>query len=949
MKIKKLILDNVKSYTHAEFDFENGINFVSGKNGAGKTTIIESIGYALFNYKIVEQHFADYYITRMQNKASVRVIFENKEGKEYIVYRKLSKSNASNSWSIKDSETELEIVSKDEEVKSWLKDNLGFYPDDNIADIYKNIVSVPQGEYTSVFLASDNERKSKFDPIFNLEGYKKIYNNMSELPKGLQKKIIELEKNVSNNQVRLDGLKETQEKLANVILELNEIKSELITLDIDEKQKQKEFDKIEILKLQLNENINELKILETKKESYTLSSESKKQDLGSATKALDITNQNKNDYEEYLKLEKEKEPLTIKAEQYTNLNKQKENLERKIKLSEQQNIFNKENYDKYEKEYIDLNNEIIKIVTLSDDITLNIKQEEIGINTLSTVLAELKDVNDNIKRHGNAIEISKVKYNEIQMQLLEKEKEINKIPSLEKRCNDIKEILKNDNDVDNKIEEYKKQLAQSDNKQKSIDDIIVNLSNGICPYLKEQCKNIDSKNIEEYKKEKEVIAQTAIAIEKELKILKEQQKEFTLLKEELTTKNTILTSLLAISQEIENLKQKANSIKEDIDKENNLVMEQYENITCEVTNIEQYILTKENELSTLKILHSSNSTDLANKQAQKNELDIKIKELSNQIILLKNEILNREEAEKNDNAKLNELSQEINKYKEFMLSLEQLEIDMKSYYSSYMLYMQNINTANKYEQIKDELNKLEASINDIIININDINAKINLLTVEFSIDEYNNIKIQLEEVRKNVSAKKAIQTEKSIQKQMFEKELEKTITIKQHMEQDNNNILIINKALDNLSKIRNIINDAPKYISKVLIKKISERASNIYSNIALDNTRLEWQEGYSLVLYDNINGCKICKEFKQLSGGEQMSAALSVRIAMLETMTKLHIGILDEPTTNMDIGRRTRLAEIIEDIGGMFKQLFIVSHDDTFNSITDNIIELDNMKEDVFK
>lgn len=71
-----------------------------------------------------------------------------------------------------------------------------------------------------------------------------------------------------------------------------------------------------------------------------------------------------------------------------------------------------------------------------------------------------------------------------------------------------------------------------------------------------------------------------------------------------------------------------------------------------------------------------------------------------------------------------------------------------------------------------------------------------------------------------------------------------------------------------------------------------------------------------------------------------MTAALAIRISMLEVLTNLKIGILDEPTVNMDSLRREHLAETIETIGGMFKQLLVVSHDDTFSSITDNVIEL---------
>lgn len=35
-----------------------------------------------------------------------------------------------------------------------------------------------------------------------------------------------------------------------------------------------------------------------------------------------------------------------------------------------------------------------------------------------------------------------------------------------------------------------------------------------------------------------------------------------------------------------------------------------------------------------------------------------------------------------------------------------------------------------------------------------------------------------------------------------------------------------------------------------------------------------------------------------------MSEVLAIQISMLEILTSLKIGILDEPTVNMDIGRR---------------------------------------------
>ena len=49
MFIKRVELENIKSYADAAFDFERGSTAITGENGAGKTTIIEAIAWTLFD------------------------------------------------------------------------------------------------------------------------------------------------------------------------------------------------------------------------------------------------------------------------------------------------------------------------------------------------------------------------------------------------------------------------------------------------------------------------------------------------------------------------------------------------------------------------------------------------------------------------------------------------------------------------------------------------------------------------------------------------------------------------------------------------------------------------------------------------------------------------------------------------------------------------------------
>ncbi len=46
--IQKLKLENIRCFEKASFDFEPGVNLITGSNGSGKTTILEAIGFFAF-------------------------------------------------------------------------------------------------------------------------------------------------------------------------------------------------------------------------------------------------------------------------------------------------------------------------------------------------------------------------------------------------------------------------------------------------------------------------------------------------------------------------------------------------------------------------------------------------------------------------------------------------------------------------------------------------------------------------------------------------------------------------------------------------------------------------------------------------------------------------------------------------------------------------------------
>ncbi len=140
-----------------------------------------------------------------------------------------------------------------------------------------------------------------------------------------------------------------------------------------------------------------------------------------------------------------------------------------------------------------------------------------------------------------------------------------------------------------------------------------------------------------------------------------------------------------------------------------------------------------------------------------------------------------------------------------------------------------------------------------------------------------------------------------------------------------------------LKQFRDTIKEAGPNIMRALLHQISLEANRVFGEILGDRSaQLLWQDDYEIVLRRDGRD----RSFAQLSGGEQMSAALAVRLALLRNLSGLDIAFFDEPTTNMDGERRGNLAEQIRRVRG-FDQILVISHDDTFEQGLDDVIHLE--------
>ena len=65
----------------------------------------------------------------------------------------------------------------------------------------------------------------------------------------------------------------------------------------------------------------------------------------------------------------------------------------------------------------------------------------------------------------------------------------------------------------------------------------------------------------------------------------------------------------------------------------------------------------------------------------------------------------------------------------------------------------------------------------------------------------------------------------------------------------------------------------------------------------------------------------------------------AVRLALLTQLSSVQFAFFDEPTTNLDDTRRSQLAQNLAGIRSL-QQLFVISHDDTFEQESYHVIQI---------
>ena len=905
MIFTRLKLNNFKSHEHTVIPFEKGISVIVGENGAGKSTILEAISFALY-----KQHTAkkiDDLVRNNANAMSVELEFKS-NGREYKIIREKRSTLKSSIYKKTSPESGyIHICTGDKEVANQIRQIL-----DIDSDLFLNAIYVRQGEIAELVDKTPAEKKRLIGKLLGIDSLEKSWNNLLPFITDYENQLSELKGKLYNadslredrdkKRSELNSLKQRGHELEEELKDINallddlsenkrnmekekEIHDNLVnTLEMNEKS----LAKLEEDKRMVQDNLD--KIRESEADIERLEKYVSKLDVyldfeKSVTSIQRLKEDEKEINDKLISISSQKDILTDKKEGYNSYLSSDEEI---TKLTNQKTNFEKElaAMAKLEKDKKDLlknieeeRNNIEDFFSRSKD-----KLEDDGLDQDS--LADIDDFNHLEKATNKFIDDISSKIKDIGDEVIAKNEEIVVFKQNIKSC---EKPLKELDSIDNKCP-----VCQSDISTLKKKELLEHYNNEIIEnkkFIIENEENVrllnkNKKSIEEKQKRLQDLSKSIIEYREKFNYLQDELVKLNKIDEELEGKEYISNKLGEIILVIANLKNDREEFKEDHD---------------------AYVQAK----GALDVLGSETEAQYKLNQV-KNEIDNHVANIKMAIEqdphlsgdISASELESRIEDLKEKNEEYNQLKGFVQNKSNYYTQLDSIKEDIGSLLNQIDITKNKIKTSlydkEKYDQMlysselyerrqlnfSNELSEIKGRARESIKLLNDLNDKI--LTADRFEQEYNDIAeyINLLNHFRSLYSKNGIQ-----------------------------------KDLRNISR---------PIIQKHTKEFFNEFNFN-YSDLTLD-------EEYDVTVYGPEGESSI----SMVSGGEKIAIALALRLGIAQAMAngELDTILLDEPTIHLDSSRKHELINLLKDMTSL-PQMIIVTHETDLENAADNLIKVE--------
>lgn len=880
MHITKIELENIKSHVDSKFEFSRGTTAITGENGAGKTTLLEAVAWTLFD---LLDYKKDDFVRRGAKKGIARVTFESGlDEREYTVYR-----DTGTGYYVYDPRLKSRIADRKEEVCRFLWQHLGVEPGTDLDSLFRRAIGVPQGTFTAIFLESPAERKKAFDKLLKVDEYREGADKLRETAKFIDARIGDVREKLAHAAGELAHeerivqehreFSETAEKLGH---EIAEIASEIgqKTADV------KEFDEKESEYLKLKTHVDQLTAELAKAELVQVQ---KQTNVEQAQQAAEAVKKSRGGHERHLAALGRLTELDRERAARDKLRAECAKVETAIVNVNADRKRLQENLENALKAHREI--DALRPLTVEQD-----KLEK-----------ELHALRGEFTTAHGALERTK-KLEEDRERLREtyaaNQKKVSQAESKTNGASDLESLQLQDADLVKRHASLQAHLERDERFQQEI-------KNGLCPILSQKCLNLkDGETLEAF------VSSQFSELRAEISNIETEQKQVAVQLKASREAEKFTAALETLRSRQDEIKAEGERLNKELDalRESAGVVAE---LDSQIKIAEAQLNKLDNPSARLRIFE----TEAAREPAIREEIT---RVESN---------LERLESERKI------LTEQLETYKDFDVQWAEFTAAREASAEEHRTFLANETIAGSLAGCQSELETANAAITQIRSDLEKAQNALDAAGREYDRDRHLSFKAELIETEKRHIGAKAKLDAAEQRKNQLATDLERLNEVRVAMQSDFAERDKLERSAELTTFIRETLKEAAPRVARNYVHHVSLEANQLFrATSGHAEQTLKWVDDYGILLEENGHD----RPFINLSGGEQMAAALAVRLALLKQLSDIRIAFFDEPTTNMDAARRENLAMQMSNIKH-FDQLFVISHDDTFEGYVDNVIAVE--------
>jgi DNA repair protein SbcC/Rad50 len=913
MEILSVSLKNFKSHSDRHVVFQPGTNAICGENGAGKTSILEAIAWTLFNYR--GAYRTEDLIRNGAASAQVMIAFVSSRDQRTYEISRCTRAG----YTLFDPQVgeKLDYTRIEDEVMPWLRQHFGVAPGTDLGKLFANTIGVPQGTFTADFLLATEKRKPIFDTILKVEEYRQANQELLSLEKYAKVEVERLDRDIAQYDEALDELTELEPRREQLHAEIDRIQAELQQWHTQLAALQTERDR-------LGSQASQLQTLTAAVAQLTIRIQAQQQqvdrdqaELTEAEAAAQKCIDHREDYQAVTQADVALQALEqSRRHQQALMQQRQREADRLAKLQTQ-------------------------AATLTHQLA-TLAAARVEITQLGPLAAQQTQLEQQHQEVQHQLQTCQHWHQTIATQTTQQQQLSDRQAELQRQITAtaaLQSVVDQIPALEQQQHRYQQQLsrvAAAAQFEAELHRIVAQAQHsGDRHHSQTQTAAAALQDIQTAVPAlaapvQQILTTLASGSTLHTEFVTELQRILDDLKEQvspakLTQQVQTITALLSTARQ-----QQAQLFKlESLLAERDRLGQQSVELTAAIAQL-QTQLAGEPALQAHRAQLVQTLAELDNPKGRQQLLQ---RQLQAQPHLEEQQQALQVQVE-GMAAAIAQLDHQLASFQDLTAQIEIQQQQRRTHHAGYQIYLEYQQLANSRRLRREQLQTTTTQLQTLQQSFTPLNEQLTALSQGYDPNQFQTIQTAYEAAshQKNYLSGSLPEMVKRLEELDRQRAKLQTVQAKRTVAQTE---LKRRSKVDRFIRFaRKVYKEAGPRITERYVHSISHEADRLFRELLnRPNVGLEWTRDYEILVQEGAHSHRMVN----LSGGEQMCAALAVRLALLKVLADIDIAFFDEPTTNMDRPRRQHLAEAIANIK-TFRQLFVISHDDTFENVTENVI-----------